>query len=54
MDWLIDRMKEGTTHNGVGLLLLASAAFFPQYADVLVALAAAFGVSGVVKKEGQQ
>lgn len=48
MGWLRKRFGESNTQLGMGLLLAALYAKFPQHADVITAVGIAAGVGGVV------
>lgn len=52
MQWLLARLKEPSTHAGIGMLLMAAAQFFPAYSTVILSIGTAFGFTAVVKKDG--
>ena len=52
--WLIERLKEPSTHAGVAALILVIAGFFPQYKDVIMTIAGLFGFVAVAVPEQKQ
>lgn len=51
MQTIIQRLLQPSTHAGLGLLLIALAHLFPEYAMILNAVAACFGGSAVALNE---
>jgi len=54
MNAFLQRLTEPSTHAGVGILLQAAKAFFPQYAGVIDSATAFFGSLAVVLAEKKQ
>lgn len=51
MKWLLDRLKEPSTHAAVCALITAAAALLPQYANYIVGVAGIFGFTAFVLPE---
>lgn len=51
--FLLARSKEASTYAGLAGVLVALAPLFPQYADLLYAVAAVLGGGAVVKPDGR-
>lgn len=45
--WLLERLKEPSTHAGISALLMATASFFPQYSQMIWAIAGLFGFAAI-------
>ena len=45
--WVIDRLKEPSTHAGISAILMALASFFPQYSTIIWTVAGIFGFAAV-------
>ena len=51
MSWILDRLKEPSTHAGLATLFLAASQFFPQYASLILGVAGLFGCGAVATTE---
>jgi hypothetical protein len=53
LNFLLARLKEPSTHAGIGMLFLAASLIAPQYAVVLQSVAGLFGVGAAALPEGK-
>ena len=54
VNWLKSRLKEPSTHAGIGVALVALAPLVPlEYQNIVLGLAVAFGGVSVVRKDAQ-
>ena len=51
MNWILDRIREPSTHAGLGIVVTAAAQLFPQYQMLILGIAGLFGVGSVVIAE---
>lgn len=49
--WILERLKEPSTHAGISALLAAAASFLPQYAVIIWTVAGIFGFGAVIISE---
>lgn len=49
--WILERLKEPSSHAGISALLAAVTSFFPQYAAIIWTVAGIFGFGAVVISE---
>lgn len=53
MQYVLERLKEPSTHAGIAMLIAAVAAFVPQYSQYIMGIAAVFGFGAVAVPEGK-
>lgn len=53
MQYILARLKEPSTHAGIGLLIMAIAAVMPQYAHYILGVAGVFGFGAAALPESK-